>query len=614
MNPQPKQDLAKHRRKISLFAAWLMAFVMWIAIIILIVCVLFPEHVAQKSFDYWLKFFFYVLLGGIASATTFIGGILFVGWARQWRNFKRVLFGCACLATLIAVFYAEEDWRGKHDWERFKRQWEAKGENFDIDSVVPRAVPDDKNFAMSPVWIAELKRNYKNSEAWYGKRIYSEDVSNYCKLLPMSVSAVTGTNDDWSLPAAPNTLGDWAVARMTDLKPWQLFYRNLERTNPSAEIAIAPNSQKPAQDVLLALSKYDPLIERLRLDSKRPFSRFPIEYGREEGFEVLLPHLAGVKQCAKVLELRALAELQFGQSAKAMEDVELMLRLMDANRDEPLLISHLVRLAVLQVALQPIYEGLANHEWSDPELAELNSELTKVDLLEDYKFAMRGEMIFCQDGFVDDVRRHPDEIFNVSAVTESGVPFFGRVMFNLIPEGWFYQNEFHDNRSVEEFVLPVADTNQDIISPASERRADTAIEKETERASPYNVLERISGVLSATAITFAYGQNAANLARVALALERYRLAHGEYPNSLNMLEPQFITPLPHDIINGQPLHYQRTAGGQFKLYSVGWNETDDGGVVVFKKGSTPGIDRKKGDWVWRYPAKQLTCRRIRCPG
>jgi hypothetical protein len=49
------------------------------------------------------------------------------------------------------------------------------------------------------------------------------------------------------------------------------------------------------------------------------------------------------------------------------------------------------------------------------------------------------------------------------------------------------------------------------------------------------------------------------------------------------------------------LHYRRTADGQFALYSVGWNETDDGGVVGLNKDG--GVDINQGDWVWRYPAK-----------
>jgi hypothetical protein len=88
---------------------------------------------------------------------------------------------------------------------------------------------------------------------------------------------------------------------------------------------------------------------------------------------------------------------------------------------------------------------------------------------------------------------------------------------------------------------------------------------------------------------------------VACALDRYHLAHGQYPDALDALVPRFIETIPRDIIGGQPLHYRRTDGGQFLLYSVGWNETDDGGQVALKKDGA--IDTGQGDWVWRYPGK-----------
>ena len=91
------------------------------------------------------------------------------------------------------------------------------------------------------------------------------------------------------------------------------------------------------------------------------------------------------------------------------------------------------------------------------------------------------------------------------------------------------------------------------------------------------------------------------MARIACALERFRLARGEYPASLDVLAPQFITKLPHDIIGGQPLKYRRSDDGQFVLYSVGWNEKDDGGQVELTESGR--VDMDKGDWVWRYPAK-----------
>jgi hypothetical protein len=109
--------------------------------------------------------------------------------------------------------------------------------------------------------------------------------------------------------------------------------------------------------------------------------------------------------------------------------------------------------------------------------------------------------------------------------------------------------------------------------------------------------------LSKAAKKFAYAQSSTDLARTAIALERYRLANGEYPQSLPTLAPQFIAQVPHDVINGQALKYQRVSNGQFVLYSIGWNETDDGGVVGFQENRPDRIDLDKGDWVWRYPAK-----------
>jgi hypothetical protein len=37
----------------------------------------------------------------------------------------------------------------------------------------------------------------------------------------------------------------------------------------------------------------------------------------------------------------------------------------------------------------------------------------------------------------------------------------------------------------------------------------------------------------------------------------------------------------------------------FLLYSVGWNEMDDGGMIA--RDSQDGEDPDHGDWVWLYP-------------
>jgi hypothetical protein len=99
---------------------------------------------------------------------------------------------------------------------------------------------------------------------------------------------------------------------------------------------------------------------------------------------------------------------------------------------------------------------------------------------------------------------------------------------------------------------------------------------------------------------FALCQTMLDCATVACALERHRLAQGVYPDDLASLVPRLLEKIPSDVISGQPLKYRRTDDGRFVLYSVGWNQTDDGGQAALTKDGK-GVNFDAGDWVWRYP-------------
>ena len=60
------------------------------------------------------------------------------------------MVGLAVLATLIALVCAEEHWRGKRAWQKYKHELEAQGEKLDLEDYIPPPVPDDQNFAMTP--------------------------------------------------------------------------------------------------------------------------------------------------------------------------------------------------------------------------------------------------------------------------------------------------------------------------------------------------------------------------------------------------------------------------------------------------------------------------------
>ncbi len=601
MNEEPKSIWKKSWTGWGWLWAWLVLVVATF-LIVLIISLFMPG--GSRILGVVLGFSFFVSLVAAVS----VGLLVFIHWLCCRRNFKRFLFSLACLATLIALAYAEEDWRGWHAWNQFKHQWEAKGEKFDMAGVTPPPVPDDQNFALTPIWVESIKAvlGPENARRWFRDKFPDNGRTNFTDRLELNMMR----NEVWGWKDEP-TNGNWAKGTITDLKPWQAYYRTpTEVKLPSRksvmtnEFPIAPQPQSPAQDVLLALSKFDSVIEELRQASRLPYARFPLNYDSEFPGAILLPHLAALKRCSQVLQLRAIAELQNGQSEKALDDVKLSLHLADSIRTEPFLISHLVRIAILQITLQPVYEGLAEHKWSDAQLAELETDLAKLDFVADYGLAMRGEMGL-QGGNIDYLNHNRRELSNIAFESDVSPP--PPFISSLIPTGWFYQNRLNCARMMVEYDIPRADVNQHTVSPAGVRRAEQAQRAEqrrTRRTTPYNFLEKLMLPALGNAVKkFAYAQSSVDLARVAIALERYRLAHGEYPESLDALAPQFEEKVPHDVIGGGPLKYRRTSDGQFVLYSVGWNERDDGGVVVLTKGSTPTADINQGDWVWRYPQK-----------
>jgi hypothetical protein len=599
MNEEPKSIWKKPLKLSGLFAGWLLLMLATMLTFSIII------WLTGDSFNKSTDLIELLTFGGVA-ATLLFCFCLFFQWVRCWKNFRRFLFGTACFATLVALFYAEEDWRGAHDWEHFKSDWAAKGEKFDFAAFVPPAVPDAVNFAMVPVFdtTRDLASRKWRDEHRNQHRSKSNDSEWDVKLvdpLDFSVDSENGAPD--------HGFGDWRRSKMCDLSAWQNYYRTLAtKTNT---YPVSPQPQSPAQDVLLALSPFDPVLEQLRQAAQRPESRFPLDYDDEDPAEILLPHLAPLKRCSEILEARSLAELANNQPDKALDDVKLGLRLAEAVRTEPVIITHLVRIAIVQLMLQPVWEGLAEHKWSDAQLVELDAALARLDFLADYKLSVRGEraMHIKVVDWLEQKRSRYWKLFNImDSDTRNGMNNFGvTVEIYLMPKGWFYQNEIVIAQLDQQWILPAVDEAQQTIAPKMIALAQTNIDAALQPRAFDRFARLLVPALGNYAVKAAFGQSQANLARTTLALERYRLAKGGYPETLDALAPQFIAQVPHDVIGGQPLKYRREANGQFVLYSVGWNETDDGGVLVFKNGrkDTPesSMDTDQGDWVWKYPQR-----------
>jgi hypothetical protein len=149
-------------------------------------------------------------------------------------------------------------------------------------------------------------------------------------------------------------------------------------------------------------------------------------------------------------------------------------------------------------------------------------------------------------------------------------------------------------------MIDIYDPKLGTIRPQQFDSAARAFEKKLSHWSPTTFIAAIA-VPNFIRVwqSAAANQDKARQALIACALERYRLAHNSYPEGLAALVPETLPLLPVDIITGKDFIYSRKADDRFLLYSVGWNEKDDGGAVVRQPGGW--IDTSKGDWVWSPP-------------
>ncbi|MGH7137257.1 MAG: hypothetical protein ACREHD_16055 [Pirellulales bacterium] len=83
-----------------------------------------------------------------------------------------------------------------------------------------------------------------------------------------------------------------------------------------------------------------------------------------------------------------------------------------------------------------------------------------------------------------------------------------------------------------------------------------------------------------------------DVARTAIAVERFRRANGQLPDALSDLAPDFLPQVPADPFDGAPLRWL-ASGDYYRVYSIGPDGVDHGGTVA----DSP----MTGDIVFRVP-------------
>ncbi len=522
-------------------------------------------------------------------------------WATNRRTLTRAALTAVWIVTVVALAYGIANWRGRRAWEAERHHLEARGVPVDFIQIIPKPIPDERNFGATPF-----------IRSWFERTNYSSDFwkDDYDRAWPLVKNPAPGVN-----PYRWSDLDSWAgaltlAATNTSAKP--------PRTKPP--LPTFPSRAAAAARVLKGFESSEWWRRELQEALQRPETRYPLTYDLENPWGILGPHLSKVKTACNRLNLRACAHLAAGHPQEALEDVTLILELAEGLRSEPFLISYLVRLACLQIGLQPVWEGLAGHAWTDAQLQVLEERLGSIETftgLDRSLAAERATAIHMADLLASGACRL-GQLWTGTSPSETTLALADR----LIPRGWYQREKVEYSRLLDEWMSNGWDAGARRMYPAALaenlRRLESQLgapgwEESTDLNAPIDwslhdevtlrdvMNHRILGMnllreLPKIPPKAASAQIAVDQARIACAIERYRLANDELPASLSALVPRFISAMPQDPLAGTDYVYRREADDTYLLYSLGWNRRDDGGTLGAHR-----FDPRDGDWVWALP-------------
>lgn len=427
------------------------------------------------------------------------------------------------------------------------------------------------------VWGLSVEEDWRGKHDWQDCKRKLEargEAIGWDKFIPKPVP------DDQNFFKAPQ-MTEWFAQSNHSAPLTNDFTARFQNDDTSAMLT----NHAAAEKYLQWSSQLEPDLVLIRQALKRPQARIEGDYSNP--FEMPEFNFVAVRAVAQVLAQRVKCDLEVGQMENALEDLTLLnelRRVLEGQPDEKStsMVTAMIDVGVASVYVDPIRVGLQTHRWQESQLTALQIQLAKINLLLPLANGLRESRA---------ISDYSVESMGLSRFKNEKGPWY-------LLEGWFYQNNVFIAVQMQK-ILDAINVKEGYLSPRDVSATMNYIDVRSQRFHPYTFMAGIalpnftSGILVA-----AQAQTSINEAQIACALERYRLANGAYPESLNALVPKFLDNVPRDVINGGALLYRRTNDGKFLLYSVGWNEKDDGGQLPRSLDEPNKFDWKRGDWVW----------------
>ncbi|HEY3899237.1 MAG TPA: hypothetical protein VGM54_11520 [Chthoniobacter sp.] len=473
---------------------------------------------------------------------------------------------------LVALFYFGLDWLMERRWRNYEQDAHGRRVKLLLTDYATPPIPDDRNFAALPMMRAAFAS---------AANPFTLPLRPNTKSTPVTVN---GQQTAFNLAALPPSLGDPIRGERIDWTQWRKYFEDVG--------FLKDETDDPAKDVLRALDHYAPPLQEWEQWGSRPECRFPLDF--TQGITLSMSHLSLFQGAAKILGLRLRAHLATGNPEAAFADFEDSFQGYRALKDEPSLISGLVRISILALVVNEVGGGLQEHQWPDAILQRITAELATVRTFADYRFALnseRGAMNVTFDSWIKASVRERRRIAAASLPYPGSPPAF---VFEWLPRSVFRANQLQQNFFTDELVNQI-DADNLAIDPDRATPSSPLLITGTVEQSYYFLCRESASVTERIRSRYMTMQTRLDETRLACALERFYLAHGTYPGSLTELVPAFIAEIPPDVYARAPYLYQPVGKSSFRLYGVGENRKDDGGHIDPKKSESRQLDA-----VWLF--------------
>jgi len=349
-------------------------------------------------------------------------------------------------------------------------------------------------------------------------------------------------------------------------------------------LAAATTSDVASPAVTDLLARHAGTLDLLRRAADRDTCRFQRDWTRPS-VDMLLPELQSLRTAARLVTLAARREAADGDAAEALRDVVRLQRIARHAAAEPILISHLVGLAIDTLALDTLAQVLPTLRPDDLALLDAPGIRDLVTAPPATGSHFYGEEAFGLSVFAafSEGRYGPADIG-----LEPPRPrlLFRFLPFSLLYRVFFLPADLAGYRSIMQQYQATASRSEPY--PEAKSRLD-GVEAGLRDRCPGMISAQIVPALVAV---FRQQERSVSLHRAAAALvaaTRQRLETGRLPAAFDDLAAKALPPASRDpFTTDRPLVMKR-AGEAIVVYSVGPDGEDDGGPVA------PGADAVAGN-------------------